>query len=99
MAKKTTKIQNKDPGNARAFGKRWGHRELFEKGYVGLPVLFLQHYAHLQPYPLTPSEAVFVLHLMAFKWDAKHPFPGYKTLAQQMGISDKMARRHAQSLE
>jgi len=40
-----------------------------------------------------------VLHLMDFKWDEKHPFPGYKRLGLRMGVSDKMARRHAQSLE
>jgi predicted ArsR family transcriptional regulator len=36
---------------------------------------------------------------MEFKWDSKEPYPAYKTLAKRMGISDKMARRHAQSLE
>jgi DNA-binding transcriptional MocR family regulator len=37
--------------------------------------------------------------LMEFKWDSNAPFPGYATLAQRMGISVKMARRHAQTLE
>ena len=36
---------------------------------------------------------------MDFKWAANDPFPGYRTLAERMGISDKMVRRHAQSLE
>jgi predicted ArsR family transcriptional regulator len=36
---------------------------------------------------------------MESKWDADAPIPGYKTLAVRMGISDKMARRHAQNLE
>ena len=36
---------------------------------------------------------------MEYKWDERAPFPSYKTLARRMGISDKMARRHAQSLE
>ena len=40
-----------------------------------------------------------MLHLMEFKWDSKEPYPAYKTLAKRMGISDKMARRRAQSLE
>ena len=64
-----------------------------------MPTLFLHHYAHLKPHPLSPGEALFVLHLMEFKWDAKAPFPGYKTLAGRMGLSDKMVRRYAQSLE
>jgi DNA-binding MarR family transcriptional regulator len=42
---------------------------------------------------------MFVVHLMRYKWGEEAPFPGYKTLARQMGISDKMARRHAKSLE
>jgi helix-turn-helix protein len=82
----------------RSFGNRWKHDELFTKGYVGLPVTFLHHYALLNP-PLNAGEALFVIHLMQFKWDEQAPFPGYKKIAAQMGVSDKMARRHAQSLE
>lgn len=85
--------------SARSFIKRWKHKNLFDRGFLVVPTLFLQHYAHLQPHPLTPGEALFVLHLMEFKWDANAPFPGYKTLAGRMGVSDKMARRYAQSLE
>jgi DNA-binding MarR family transcriptional regulator len=86
-------------GSKHAFVERWKHEALFKKGYIPLPVLFLHHYAELKPFPLTSGEALFVLHLMEFKWDAENPFPGYKTLAKRMGITDKMARRHAQSLE
>ena len=42
---------------------------------------------------------MFVIHLMQYKWDENAPFPGYKTIAKQMGVSDKSARRYAQSLE
>ena len=49
--------------------------------------------------PLTSGETLFILHLMEFKWDSDAPFPAYKTLAARMGISDKMARRHAKSLQ
>jgi hypothetical protein len=87
------------PESARSFVKRWKHKNLFDRGFLVVPTLFLHHYAHLTPYPLTPGEALFVLHLMEFKWDAKAPFPGYKTLAARMGISDKMTRRYAQGLE
>jgi len=87
------------PESARSFVKRWKHKNLFDRGFLVVPTLFLHHYAHLKPHPLTPGEALFVLHLMEFKWDAKAPFPGYKTLAARMGISDKMTRRYAQGLE
>jgi hypothetical protein len=86
-------------GSQRSFAKRWNHEELFERGFVAVPSVFLRHYAHLKPHRLTMGEALFVLHLMEFKWDADAPFPGYGTLAQRMGISVKMARRHAQTLE
>lgn len=48
---------------------------------------------------VTRGEALFVLHLMEFKWDSNAPFTAHKTLAARMGISDKMARRHAKSLD
>jgi DNA-binding MarR family transcriptional regulator len=83
----------------RSFASRWKHSELFAQGFVAVPTLFLRHYAHLKPHRLTFGETMFVLHLMEFKWDADAPFPGYGTIAKRMGISDKMARRHAQSLE
>ena len=83
----------------KSFASRWKYERLFEKGYLAVPALFLRHYAQLKPYSLTSGEALFVLHLMEFKWDSKAPFPAYRTLAARMGVSDKMARRHAQSLE
>ena len=83
----------------RAHSARWQHPELLDDGYVPVPVEFLRHYASLKPYPLTSGEALFVIHLMQFKWDSDSPFPSYKTLAARMGVSDKMARRHAQRLE
>jgi hypothetical protein len=45
------------------------------------------------------GEALFVLHLMSFKWNRELPYPTYKTIAKRMGITDKMARRYAQSLD
>jgi DNA-binding MarR family transcriptional regulator len=83
----------------RSVGSRWKHPQLFAKGYLAIPVLFLNVYANLKPYPLTLGEAMFVLHLMEFKWDERSPYPSYKVLAKRMGVSDKMVRRHAQTLE
>src|SRR5882724_1972414 len=83
----------------RRVSARWKYPELFIKGYLVIPSLFFHAYAHLKPHPLTTGEALFVMHLMEFKWDERAPFPSYKTLAKRMGVSDKMVRRHAQSLE
>ena len=83
------------PSN-RSLAIRWGSQHLFEDGFVGVPAAFLKYYALLN---ISSGEAMFVLHLMSFKWNEKAPFPSYKTLAQRMGITSEMARRHAKSLE
>jgi transposase len=36
---------------------------------------------------------------MTFKWDHAAPFPSYGRIAKTMGVTDKMARRYAQSLQ
>ena len=92
-------VQPEPERPARSHADRWKHPELLTAGYVPVPALFLRHYARLKPHSLTSGEALFVLHLMEFKWDKAAPFPAYKTLAVRMGVSPKMARRHAQSLE
>ncbi len=60
---------------------------------------FLDNYSTLKPFAITHGEAMFCIHLLAHKWDEASPFPGYKRIARAMGISDKMARRYAASLE
>ena len=78
---------------------RWGsHKNLFARGFLVVPHRFLEHYSLLDP-PLSTGEALFVLHLMSFKWDRELPFPSYKSLAQRMGVSEKAVRRYAQSLD
>jgi Helix-turn-helix domain len=42
---------------------------------------------------------MFVVHLMQHKWGTEAPYPGYKTLAKRMAVSDKTGRRLAKSLE
>jgi DNA-binding transcriptional regulator YhcF (GntR family) len=78
--------------------KAWSP-QLAEKGYVAIVRPFLDYYSTLKPYSLTSGEALFVIHLMRFKWGEGAPFPSYKKLARLMGVSAKMARRYAQALE
>lgn len=80
------------------FANRWA-QELEEDGHVQISTFFLENYHRLKPYPLTHGEAMFVVHLMQHKWGTEAPYPGYKTLAKRMGVSDKTARRLAKSLE
>lgn len=77
---------------------RWGNREnLFLEGFLVVPNTFLRRYASLRP-ALTHGEALFVLHLMSFKWDDAAPHPTYKTIAGLMGVNEKTVQRYAQSL-
>jgi hypothetical protein len=79
---------------------RWGGEALMlSRGFVGVPVLFLETFAALTPYRLNPAEAVFVISLMAHKWDERAPFPGYKRIAKWMGKSESYARKLARDLE
>ena len=57
-----------------------------------------RNYHHLEP-PIKTNEAMFVIHLMRHKWDKDAPYPGFKSIAQRMGLSTEAARLHARSLE
>jgi|GEM_PF-2176408 len=59
---------------------------------------FLDSYTRLTP-PLSNGEAMLVIHLMRHKWDEAPPFPGFKTLARRMGLTDTSVRNLARSLE
>jgi len=85
--------QNKYP-----FAKKWA-AELESNGHVQVSTFFLENYHRLKPYSLTHGEAMFIVHLMQHKWGEAAPYPGYKTIAKRMGVSDKTARRLAKSLE
>ena|ERR1051326_1035246 len=80
------------------FAKKWTP-ELEGDGHVQISTYFLENYHRLKPYSLTHGEAMFIVHLMQHKWGAEAPYPGYKTIAKRMGVSDKTARRLARSLE
>lgn len=87
------------PANEKyTFDTRWSP-VLKKDGHVQISVFFLDNYHRLQPYGLTHGEAMFVVHLMQFKWGKDAPFPAYGTIAQKMGVTVKTARRLAASLQ
>lgn len=86
------------PQEKYSFETRWSP-VLKKDGHVQVSAYFLDHYHHLQPYGLTHGEAMFVVHLMQFKWGSQAPFPSYGTLAEKMGVTVKTARRLAASLQ
>lgn len=67
-------------------------------GFVPVPSIFLRYLGAIRPH-LTPTEALFILELMLYKWDERAPFPGLKTVAEQMGVSETYARKLARTLE
>lgn len=81
----------------RSAADRWTP-EIAKAGHIQIARSFLRNYRNLDP-PLTLGEAMFVIHLMDFKWDNEAPWPRYKTLARYMGMTDKQVRRLAKSLE
>ena len=88
------------PAPKRDIVTRWGgDAAIMANGYVAVPVHFLMKYAAMKPFCLTVPEAMFVVQVMAFKWDEKAPFPGYKKVAARMGISEAYARKLARGLE
>ena len=84
---------------SRKYSDRWKHPELLQAGYLVVPSDFLRCYSRLKPDSLTHGEVLLVIHLMDFKWDQAAPFPSYATLARRMGVTTKMVRRYARTLE
>lgn len=100
MAKAKPKLKLHRPKSTvakRDVAKRWTEK-LAKGGFTPVVQAFLEHYASLSP-PITTPEAVFIIHLMSFKWDEKMPWPAFKTLAKRMGISTTAVRNHARSLD
>ncbi len=88
------------PKAARDVATRWGGDARIKKeGFVTVPWRFLAYHAALKPYRLTVAEALFVIHLMWYKWDAEPPFPSLNTIARRMGITPIYARKLARTLE
>lgn len=88
------------PTSGRGTVTRWGgDKRILGEGFVAVPVSFLTGFAKIRPYGLTIPEAMLVLELMVFKWDAKQPYPSYGTLADRMGVSTAYARKLARKLE
>lgn len=79
----------------REIGKRWTPR-LAKVGWTPVSDYFLKNCGRLG---ISPTEAMVIIHLMSFKWDASAPFPGLKTVAVRMGITPTSVRTHIRNLE
>jgi DNA-binding transcriptional regulator YhcF (GntR family) len=67
-------------------------------GWTPISIFFLDNYHRLVP-PIKYSEAMFVIHLMRYKWDDNAPFPSFGTLAEKMNVSPEAVRSYARSLQ
>src|SRR5438046_710072 len=68
--------------------REWPKRDVADRwtpllildGWTGVSNTFLKAYSHLDP-PLTPAEAMFIIHLLQHKWGEGAPFPSLSTIA------------------
>jgi Helix-turn-helix domain len=79
----------------RQVASRWTPR-IASAGWTPVSDVFLRNYHRLR---ITHGEAMVVIHIFSFKWDASAPFPALKTIARRMGISAPSVRTHLRSLE
>lgn len=98
MAKKRRRSQK---ASSRDIVARWGQEDvIFTDGFLAVPLILLENLPSIGQYGgLSPTELVFLLQLMSFKWDASAPFPSYKRIAAQMGVSEVYVRKLARALE
>ncbi len=71
---------------------------LIKDGFTPVSNFFLANYNNLKP-EITHGEAMLIIQLMFYKWDASMPYPSYKTLAKRMLLKDAQARSLARGLE
>jgi hypothetical protein len=104
---KVTLVATSPPGMVAAVKRppaditaRWGGDSiLMSRGWVGVPVSFLESLDEFRPHRVGIAEAMFIICLMAHKWDERAPFPGYKKIARWLGKSESYVRKLARTLE
>lgn len=67
-----------------------------QKGWTPVSDYFLRNYHRLR---VSHTEAMVLIHLISFKWDAAAPFPALKTIGKRMGITIASVRTHLRNLE
>jgi DNA-binding MarR family transcriptional regulator len=81
--------------NPRHIGSRWTEK-LAETGWTPIVDAFLDHYGKLG---ISNPEAMFLVHLLRYKWDSEMPFPGFNGIAEKMQVTDTSVRKYARDLE
>ena len=81
--------------NPRTIGSRWTP-SLAIFSWTPISDFFLDNYRQLG---ISNLEAILIIHLMRHKWTVEMPFPGFKRLANRMGMTPTGVRAHARNLQ
>ncbi len=76
----------------------WGNCGLCDDGFTVVSNLFLQWAGATKP-RLTSTEQLLIIHILSFKWGEDHPYPGIKTLADRLGLSERAIQQNLKSLK
>ncbi len=88
-------MNNKFINYEKSVRARWGE-PLTEYGFTAISNVFLLNYFTLG---ITTEEALFIIHVLKFKWTVEDPFPSFETIATQMGKTRGTIQKYARSLE
>jgi DNA-binding MarR family transcriptional regulator len=84
------------PASKFEVSRRWTPELVQSGGWTPIIDGYLDNYAELG---ISTGEAMFIIHLIRFKWTEEAPFPSFVQVAKRMGITDTAVRKHARSLE
>lgn len=76
--------------------RRWSPVVVKQLGFTPVATYFLRNYTRLK---ITPIEAMVLIHVISYQWDARPPFPSLPRLAKELGLSTVQVRTHIRSLE
>ncbi len=79
----------------RSVADRWTPA-LAKGGWTPVVDVFLDFY-HRRG--ITPAQAMFIIHLMRYKWEKDPPYPRLAMIARQMGVTAATVRGHVRLLE
>jgi biotin operon repressor len=75
--------------------ERWSE-QIIRGGFTAVPMNFLRRYSRLG---LNATDAMLLIHIMAYRWDRHLPFPSLTRIAEEMGLSTSQVRFRMARLE
>jgi DNA-binding MarR family transcriptional regulator len=93
-------MNKSDTKSGNDIGTRWS-KALADGGFTPIVNAFLEHYARpskADGLGITTSQAMTIIHLLYYKRDARMPYPGVKTLAARLGVTQTTVRTNLRVL-